>query len=432
MDKKHTSLSAQAAQLQRSIQSREQRRIAEKAQRYEAAEAAGEYGAYEGPPVKRAALGGGAGHSAALVKLSEISALVNRPAEVFRCELCNASFPSQAQHQQHLAGPVHRKALDKLSEQQLTAQRRAVYQDMTESALGAAAWASAHGSGGAGGGASGRQQAFVHGGGAAGGGGISGAGGYTNHTGPASGAAGGAAGATGRGGPGGRAGGRWPGGGGRNAGHAGRAGTSDHPPLPRHGIMSHEEMVAAATRTDEPLTIGGWAPPIITLPAPKPSPPEKPQPAKQPTAKGTPQQNQNRQAAHPKPEDTLRNDKQMSRSDEQEWHPSLSPTAAPVARSIRGEGLLGLVYGSDDEDEGNDDTVAQKRCSLSGGRKHSEEEEGQRGAPGGPAQGSMVEAVARGGDDDDHSSDDDDQDDDDGDVGDHEEARVGRFTGSFF
>ncbi|GIL62819.1 hypothetical protein Vafri_16971 [Volvox africanus] len=355
MDKKHTSLSAQAAQLQRSIQSREQRRIAEKAQRYEAAEAAGEYGAYEGPPAKRAALGGGgAGHSAALVKLSEISALVNRPAEVFRCELCNANFPSQAQHQQHLAGPVHRKALDKLAEQQLTAQRRAVYQDMTESALGAAAWASAHGSGGAGGGGTGRQQAFGQGGGAAVGGGISGAGG-------------GAAGATGRGGPGGRGGGRWPGVGGRNAGAPGRTANSNVSALPRHDVMSHEEMVAAATRTDEPLTIGGWAPPIITLPTSKPSPTKKPQPAKQPTAEGTSQQNQNRREVH-EPEAALRDDKRMSRSDEQEWLPSSSPTA-PRGHSSRGEGLLGLAYGSDNEEDGNDDTVTEKRSSLSGGRK---------------------------------------------------------------
>ncbi|PNH00236.1 hypothetical protein TSOC_013951, partial [Tetrabaena socialis] len=49
-----------------------------------------------------------------------------RPAEVFRCELCQAKFSSQSQHAQHVAGPVHRKAVDKQAEQALAAQRRAV------------------------------------------------------------------------------------------------------------------------------------------------------------------------------------------------------------------------------------------------------------------------------------------------------------------
>lgn len=79
------SLSQQAAQLQRSILKREQRRVADKAQRHEAAEAAGEYnGSYDTPASKRQATGG----LSQVQKLSEISAQLSRPVEVFRCDLC--------------------------------------------------------------------------------------------------------------------------------------------------------------------------------------------------------------------------------------------------------------------------------------------------------------------------------------------------------
>lgn len=117
------SLSQQAAQLQRSILKREQRRVADKAQRHEAAEAAGEYnGSYDTPASKRQATGG----LSQVQKLSEISAQLSRPVEVFRCDLCQATFPSQVQYAQHVAGPVHRRAVDRQQQEQLAAQRRAV------------------------------------------------------------------------------------------------------------------------------------------------------------------------------------------------------------------------------------------------------------------------------------------------------------------
>ncbi|KAG2439896.1 hypothetical protein HYH02_010526 [Chlamydomonas schloesseri] len=234
MDRKHVSLGAQAAQLQRSIQNREQRRNAEKHQRHEALEAAGEYSVYDAPGAKRQATGGGA-----VARLSELTALASQaPAEVFRCELCQANFPSQAGLQQHVAGPVHRKALERQAQEALAAQRRAPYQHMMESALGAAAWSAGHG-GGAGGGGGGWPGAGGRGGQPAGGGGR---------------------------------------GGGRDGGRGGRGGRGAQdaaPAGPRTDVVSHEAMVAAATKnTDEPLTIDGWAPPTISVPkAPAPTAP---------------------------------------------------------------------------------------------------------------------------------------------------------------
>ncbi|KAG2498472.1 hypothetical protein HYH03_003725 [Edaphochlamys debaryana] len=169
------------------------------------------------------------------------AALASRAVEVFRCDLCQATFPSQAQYQQHVAGPVHRKAVEKQTQEALAAQRRAPYQAMMESALGAASWGSGHDAG------------RPH---------------PTQRPGapPPAPAAGGPGG--GGGGGGGRGGGR----GGRDAGRGagrGRGPQADGAPAgPRTDVLSHEDLVKAATKTDEPLTIDGWAPPIITLPPP--------------------------------------------------------------------------------------------------------------------------------------------------------------------
>ncbi|GFR43798.1 hypothetical protein Agub_g4847, partial [Astrephomene gubernaculifera] len=331
MDRKQNSLSAQAAQLQRSIQSREQRRIAEKAQRHEAAEASGEYGSYDGPPAKRPNPGSGNAAGSAVARLSEISAaLASRPAETFRCDLCQAVFPSEAPYQQHLAGPVHRRAVERQREAQLAAQRRAVYQDMTESALGAAAWAAGHGNTAATTRPTPQQQHQAQQ--------------QQQQQQPPGAMAG-------------RGGGR---GGGRDAGRGGGRGRGSDATAAiggasgrRGDVLSHEELVAAATRSDEPLTIGGWAPPTISL-----RPPEEPQPrapaghaASQPGAPLLQPLQQQQQPLGQQEQQQQQQQQGAQGADDNATTAAVAGAAAGAAGGGPSAGLLGLSYGSDDEDE---------------------------------------------------------------------------------
>lgn len=62
---------------------------------------------------------------------------------------CQVTFSSTVQQQQHLAGPVHRKALQKQEAEAARQQRMAPYSHVAEAALGAAAWNTTHSAGGA-------------------------------------------------------------------------------------------------------------------------------------------------------------------------------------------------------------------------------------------------------------------------------------------
>ena len=63
-------------------------------------------------------------------------------------DACQVTFSSTVQQQQHLAGPVYRKALQKQEAEAARQQRMAPYSHVAEAALGAAAWNTTHSAGG--------------------------------------------------------------------------------------------------------------------------------------------------------------------------------------------------------------------------------------------------------------------------------------------
>ncbi|CAD7695352.1 unnamed protein product [Ostreobium quekettii] len=65
--------------------------------------------------------------------------------KVLYCETCKASFHGNDKYQQHLAGPVHRKAVARMEANKQKAARLARHGAAAEAALGAAAWHSAQG-----------------------------------------------------------------------------------------------------------------------------------------------------------------------------------------------------------------------------------------------------------------------------------------------
>lgn len=56
------------------------------------------------------------------------------------CALCQVTFTSEAQLQQHLTGPVHKKALEKLRVEKLRQERLERYGGVAQAAMEAAAW----------------------------------------------------------------------------------------------------------------------------------------------------------------------------------------------------------------------------------------------------------------------------------------------------
>ena len=58
-----------------------------------------------------------------------------------RCDLCNATFSSRPELQQHLEGPAHQKALQRMAEAQQRRVRLGSYADAAEAAVAAASWA---------------------------------------------------------------------------------------------------------------------------------------------------------------------------------------------------------------------------------------------------------------------------------------------------
>lgn len=64
------------------------------------------------------------------------------PQPVQRCELCQASFVTEAQLQQHLEGPVHKKAVEKAAKEAAKLQHINQHSAVAQDALAAAAWLS--------------------------------------------------------------------------------------------------------------------------------------------------------------------------------------------------------------------------------------------------------------------------------------------------
>lgn len=62
------------------------------------------------------------------------------PQPVSRCELCQASFVTEAQLQQHLDGPVHRKAVEKAAKEAARLAHLSQHSAVAQDALAAAAW----------------------------------------------------------------------------------------------------------------------------------------------------------------------------------------------------------------------------------------------------------------------------------------------------
>ena len=63
------------------------------------------------------------GPTAGISALSAITALPASHSEQFRCELCQASFMSGVQYQQHMQSAVHRKAMEKAEAERMRAQQ---------------------------------------------------------------------------------------------------------------------------------------------------------------------------------------------------------------------------------------------------------------------------------------------------------------------
>lgn len=62
------------------------------------------------------------------------------PQPVQRCELCQAAFVTEAQLQQHLDGPVHKKAVEKAAREAAKQQHINQHSAVAQEALAAAAW----------------------------------------------------------------------------------------------------------------------------------------------------------------------------------------------------------------------------------------------------------------------------------------------------
>ncbi|MEW5304005.1 MAG: hypothetical protein WDW38_003195 [Sanguina aurantia] len=138
---KNKTLSAQAQNLKRSIQQRENRRNESAASRFAGSGAV--LDVYEDQPRSRQPAGGESSAAVSALAAITAAAALHVP-DLFRCELCQASFTSEPQHQQHLAGPVHRKAEEKVAAERARRERLGRYGDVADAAVAAANWQGGH------------------------------------------------------------------------------------------------------------------------------------------------------------------------------------------------------------------------------------------------------------------------------------------------
>ncbi|GAB4815632.1 hypothetical protein N2152v2_008088 [Parachlorella kessleri] len=138
-----SSLAEQMQRLQKSMQRREQRRDSDRRDRMARAEYEGGladvYG--EGPSGGGASAGrkrprnatGGVQWGSAAAAVAAASQLGGP--QILRCELCNATFASDALMQQHLEGPAHRKAVERKEAEAQRRQRLGRNYDAAEAAV---------------------------------------------------------------------------------------------------------------------------------------------------------------------------------------------------------------------------------------------------------------------------------------------------------
>ncbi|KAK9824594.1 hypothetical protein WJX72_011561 [[Myrmecia] bisecta] len=230
-------LSVQMDKLKKSMQSRDKRRQADRMRHM--AQTQAEEGGGQVPLRQPAnATGGVALGAAAAATAAVAQASALEGPRILRCDACKATFRSEAQLQQHIEGPTHRKTMARLAAESQKNERLGAHRGAAEAAVAAASWSAGAGSLGSAGGAAR----------------------------PASGVAGGQAQAAHQ--P--RSSNSQPGLQAPNARHApGRGqkqGPVPHqaPAPPAKPHLSHADLVAQARRSDEPLSIGGWVPPSIT------------------------------------------------------------------------------------------------------------------------------------------------------------------------
>ncbi|KAJ9529728.1 hypothetical protein QJQ45_014506 [Haematococcus lacustris] len=275
-DLRNTSLSVQAAQLKRSLEKRDKRRQQDRVQRANQQDD----GFSAEPQHTHAQPAQGHSAVAALNVISAADASLSAPS--FSCELCKATFLTHVQHQQHLQSAVHRKALDKQAAEQARERSMASagLNDMAAMAMGAAAWGATHSAGrsfappaaGTSRGPSPAVLAAAPAGRRLTGPGAAGppppASGAAADSAVAAAGAGGAgpvqqaAGSRARGGrPGQQQG--WGGRQGQNLGQGQGQGQGQGPGAGQ--VTSHEAMLQAVRAGEEPLSIDGWVPPSVPL-----------------------------------------------------------------------------------------------------------------------------------------------------------------------
>ncbi|KAK9836199.1 hypothetical protein WJX81_008172 [Elliptochloris bilobata] len=196
------------------------------------------------------------GPAAAASSAVALAAALEGP-RILHCDLCQANFRGEALLRQHLEGPAHRKAEARAEALRLRNERLGHNRGAAEAAVAAAAWA--NGAGAAGDPAT---SPMPQAGGPAAQGAAPAAASWrpppaAQHAGRDGerhrGGEGNGRGGSGRGGRGGRS----------SALAAEREAAAAAGAAPRAAQVSHGELVARARRSGEPLSLGGWVPPII-------------------------------------------------------------------------------------------------------------------------------------------------------------------------
>eukprot|EP00884_Botryococcus_braunii_P010245 jgi/Botrbrau1/19221/Bobra.0077s0121.1 len=254
------SLSVQMDRLKRTMQNRDKRRDQERRQRMRNAEADGAdpYAKPRGWEPSNATGGVRLGPAAAATAAIALADALEGP-ELMHCHLCQVSFRREAEMQQHVEGPIHRKAVARLEKRRQEEEARGAMSGVAEAALAAAAWAN---DGKLGSGRVDGTAAAAAGGGPGSGRGGGPSGGTVSLAAPFQWGQAGKDGGRGRG-RGGRAG---------EGGEEGRGRGRGIKPPPPPPERTHQDVLAEMRRTAEPLNIGGWVPPSINLPRPGPSP----------------------------------------------------------------------------------------------------------------------------------------------------------------
>ncbi|KAL0020056.1 hypothetical protein WJX77_011762 [Trebouxia sp. C0004] len=134
-------LAVQMASLKKTMQNRDRRRNTDRAQKEREADDGAPATAQRRKAGSHLLSNATGGVRLGSCPVSGIAAGIAEP-RVLRCVLCQATFKSVAEEQQHLAGPAHRKALLRQQTEQEHKTRLAKGRDAAHSAVEAAQWSS--------------------------------------------------------------------------------------------------------------------------------------------------------------------------------------------------------------------------------------------------------------------------------------------------